>query len=120
MPTADAPGLRINVLGESQRVLSDRFATEHPDRFGDVGWRQGTHGAPILEGCVAALECAPWRRIEAGDHMILIGRVLRCEGSGDRPLAYWRGSYRRPADRSRRPGARGRPSAAPVSGTVSQ
>ena len=90
----------INVLGESQRVLSDRFATEHPDRFGGVRWRQGAHGAPILEGCVAALECVPWRRIEAGDHMILIGRVLRCEGSGDRPLAYWRGSYRRlPCDR---------------------
>ena len=27
--------------------------------------------------------------------MILIGRVLRCEGSDDRPLVYWRGSYRR-------------------------
>ena len=85
----------INVLGESQRALSDRFAAEHPDRFGGVRWRPGAHGAPILEGCVAALECAPWRRIEAGDHMILIGRVLRCEGSGDPPLAYWRGSYRR-------------------------
>ena len=89
------PGFAINVLGESQRALSGRFAAEHPDRFGGVRWRQGAYGAPILEGCVAVLECAPWRRIEAGDHMILIGRVLRCEGSGDRPLAYWRGSYRR-------------------------
>ena len=90
------PEFAINVLGESQRALSDRFATEHPDRFGGVRWRQGAHGphgAPILEGCIAALECVPWRRIEAGDHMILIGRVLRCEGSGGRPLAYWRGSY---------------------------
>ena len=100
----------INVLGESQRALSDRFATEHPDRFGGAGWRPGTHGAPILEGCIAALECAPWRRIEAGDHMILIGRVLRCENSDDRPLAYWRGRYRRlpievddPAHESRPP-----------------
>ena len=89
------PEFAINVLGESQRALSDRFATEHPDRFGGVRWRQGAHGAPILEGCIAALECVPWRRIEAGDHMILIGRVLRCEGSAGRPLAYWRGRYRR-------------------------
>ena len=88
-------GFAINVLGESQRALSDRFATQHPDRFGGVRWRRGAHGAPILEGCIAALECAPWRRIEAGDHMILIGRVLRCEGSCERPLAYWRGRYRR-------------------------
>ena len=84
----------INVLGDSQRTLSSRFAMEHPDRFGGVRWRQGVHGAPILAGCIAALECATWRRIEAGDHMILIGRVLRCEDSGDRPLVYWRGSYR--------------------------
>ena len=84
----------INVLGDSQRALSSRFATEHPDRFGGVRWRPGAHGAPILAGCIAALECATWRRIEAGDHMILIGRVLRCEDSGDRPLVYWRGSYR--------------------------
>lgn len=93
-------GFAVNVLGDSQRALSDRFATEHPDRFAGVRWRAGTHGAPMLEGCIAALECAPWRRIEAGDHLILIGRVLRCEDSDDRPLAYWRGSYRRlPCDR---------------------
>ena len=85
----------INVLGDSQRSLSNRFATEHPNRFAGVLWRRGAHGAPILEGCIAALECVPWRRIEAGDHMIIIGRVLRCEDSCGRPLAYWRGSYRR-------------------------
>ena len=90
----------INVLGDSQRALSDRFATERPDRFGGVRWRDGAHGVPILEGCIAALECTSWRRIEAGDHMILIGRVLRCEDSGGRPLVYWRGSYRcLPSDR---------------------
>ena len=85
----------VNVLGDSQRALSVRFATEHPDRFAGVRWREGAHGVPILEGCIAALECASWRRIEAGDHMILIGRVLRCEDSSHRPLVYWRGSYRR-------------------------
>ena len=90
----------INVLGASQRALSDRFATEYPDRFAGVRWRAGTHGAPVLEGCIAVLECVPWRRIEAGDHMILVGRVMRCEESGERPLAYWRGRYRRlPSDR---------------------
>ncbi len=98
------PGFAINVLDASQRALSDRFATKHPDRFGGVRWRPGAHGAPILEGGIAALECAPWRRIEAGDHMILVGRVLWCEDAGDRrPLAYWRGSYRRlSCDRSNR------------------
>lgn len=84
----------VNVLGDSQRAISDRFAAEHSDRFAGVCWREGSYGLPILEGCIASLECAAWRRIEAGDHMILVGRVLGCEDSADRPLAYWRGRYR--------------------------
>ena len=94
------PRFAINVLGDSQRAISDRFATEHSDRFAGVCWREGSYGSPILEGCIASLECAAWQRIEAGDHMILIGRVLVCEDSTDRPLAYWRGRYRSlPLDR---------------------
>ena len=84
----------VNVLGDSQQAISERFATEHSDRFAGVCWREGSYGSPILEGCIASLECAAWRRIEAGDHLILIGRVLVCEDSTDRPLAYWRGRYR--------------------------
>ena len=84
----------INVLGDSQRAISDRFATEQPNRFAGVHWREGSHRLPILDGCIASVVCVSWRRIEAGDHMILIGRVLECEESTERPLAYWRGSYR--------------------------
>ena len=90
----------INVLGDSQRAISHRFATEHPDRFAGLRRREGSHGLPILDGCIATLACATWRRIEAGDHMILVGRVLECEDSTARPLVYWRGSYRSlPLDR---------------------
>ena len=86
-------GFAINILAESQQEISDTFATEGPDRFAEVRWRAGSRGSPILEGCVAFLECVPWRRIEAGDHMILVGRVLAFEQSVRRPLAYFRGSY---------------------------
>ena len=94
------PHFAVHVLGESQQAISNRFATEDPDRFSGVRWREGPHGQPILEGCIASLECAAWRRTEAGDHMILIGRVLGCEDSIGPPLAYWRGRYRSlPLDR---------------------
>ena len=90
----ECPKFAVNVLGDSQQAISERFATEHSDRFAGVCWREGSYGSPILEGCIASLECAAWRRIEAGDHLILVGRVLVCEDSTDRPLAYWRGRYR--------------------------
>ena len=88
------PQFAICVLGSSQQAISNRFATERPDRFAGVRWREGSYGLPILEGCIASLECAVWQRIEAGDHMVLVGRVLGCEDSPGRPLAFWRGSYR--------------------------
>ena len=86
-------GFAVNILADSQQVISETFATERPNRFAGVRWREGVHGSPILEGCVAFLECAPEQRIEAGDHMILIGRVLASEHSAGRPLAFCRGSY---------------------------
>ena len=83
----------VNILADSQQFISETFATEHPERFAGIRWRKGPCGSPILEGCVASLECTSWQRIEAGDHMILIGRVVACEDSGGRPLVFCRGSY---------------------------
>ena len=84
----------INILSDSQRVISVTFATDCANRFARIRWRGGIHGSPILDGGVGSLECAAERRIEAGDHMILIGRVLAVEGSAQRPLVYFRGDYR--------------------------
>ena len=97
----DCPEFAINVLGDAQQAVSDRFATDRGDRFAGLRWREGSRGSPILEGSLASLECASWRRIDAGDHMILIGRVLAFEHATEHatehpthgPLAYFRGRY---------------------------
>ena len=89
----ECEGFAVNILADSQQAVSNTFATDHRNRFAGVGWRLGSHGSPILEGCVASFECAFWQRVEAGDHDILVGRVLAFEQSSGRPLAYWRGSY---------------------------
>ena len=86
-------GFAVNMLSDSQRAISETFASERPDRFAGARWRGGTYGSPLFDGCVAFLECESWQRIAAGDHMILIGRVIAFAHSAGRPLAYWRGSY---------------------------
>lgn len=83
----------INILSDSQQAVSETFATDFPNRFARIRWRDGTHGSPILDGGVGSLECAVERRIEAGDHMILIGRVLAVEHTAKRPLVYFSGDY---------------------------
>ena len=92
-PYRECEGFAVNVLADSQRTISEAFAADRPDRFAGMRWREGAHGSPILDGCLASLECAAWRRIEAGDHMILIGRVLAVETSPGRPLAFCHGRY---------------------------
>ena len=85
----------VNVLGEGQRALSQRFARTVPDRWNGVPYATWASGAPVLEGCLANLECAQEAVHEGGDHIILIGRVLKiAHAEGGRPLLYYRGAYR--------------------------
>ncbi|MDQ1155322.1 flavin reductase family protein [Brevundimonas sp. SORGH_AS_0993] len=85
----------INVLHIGQQPMSGVFARAG-DRFQDVAWEAWDTGAPILSGSLASFECATDRVIEAGDHLIFIGRVLRARFEPRRdPLLYFRGKYRR-------------------------
>lgn len=53
-------------------------------------------GAPLIEGSLAVLECRTEQRVEAGDHTLVIGRVLTADlplAEGG-PLTYFKGRYR--------------------------
>lgn len=52
--------------------------------------------APLVGGALATLECRTEQRVLAGDHTLVIGRVLSAAlPSGDgSPLTYFRGRYR--------------------------
>jgi flavin reductase (DIM6/NTAB) family NADH-FMN oxidoreductase RutF len=86
-------GFAINVLCEDQRSISDLFATKSPDKFDHVDWVPGLAGAPRILGSISTLECAAHERVVAGDHIILIGRVIGFEITPRRPLVYGQGGY---------------------------
>jgi flavin reductase (DIM6/NTAB) family NADH-FMN oxidoreductase RutF len=87
----------VNVLGEDQRALSDRFAwLEDDDRFAVGDWAVATTGAPILESALVWLDCTIHDRVEAGTHTIYLGSV-RAAGvprPDESPLVYWNRDYR--------------------------
>ncbi|MEM7615575.1 MAG: flavin reductase family protein, partial [Pseudomonadota bacterium] len=66
----------IHILAEDQRALSDRFARQGED-FGGVDHQPGLGDAPLIEGCSARLECAHSAGHDGGDHLIVVGEVLR-------------------------------------------
>ncbi|MGP8246285.1 MAG: flavin reductase family protein [Bryobacteraceae bacterium] len=88
----------LSVLAENQQSISERFARRGHNRFTGVPWHSGEFGVPLIDGCLAAMECAVDRRVSAGDHDILIGRMLRAHVSEGRPLVHWAGNYRKLAD----------------------
>lgn len=88
-----APAFVINVLEESQEATSRRFAGEQADRFDGVGYRIGEQGLVLLEGAHAWIECERHQLVEAGDHTVVIGRVVGGETGDGRPLLYYRGGY---------------------------
>jgi flavin reductase (DIM6/NTAB) family NADH-FMN oxidoreductase RutF/pimeloyl-ACP methyl ester carboxylesterase len=88
-----AAGFSINVLAESQRDVSGLFASQAPDKFARVAWHPSPAGRPVLGAAAAWFDCAMHQVVEAGDHAILIGRVLAFGDSDATPLGYCRGAY---------------------------
>jgi flavin reductase (DIM6/NTAB) family NADH-FMN oxidoreductase RutF len=85
----------VHVLDSSQGELCQQFSAKNRDRFASLEVEEGLAGLPLLRRYHARFECETHARLEAGDHMIIVGRVLRlCEQDGD-PLLFYRGALSR-------------------------
>lgn len=89
----DAAEFAVNVLAEPQETLSRRFAGGDESRFDGVGYRLSERGLVLLDGALAHIECARFAAHPAGDHTILVGRVIGGATADGRPLVYFRGGY---------------------------
>ncbi len=84
----------VNVLREDHREISTRLSRQGDHSLEQLVTRVGTNGLPAIEEALAHFECEVYARHDAGDHIILLGRVTHFEYSEDgRPLLYHRGGY---------------------------
>ncbi|GGZ44915.1 reductase [Streptomyces inusitatus] len=98
---AEQPHWAVSVLSGNQRQIAGRFAMKGrvSDRllFDAIPWTRGAYsGAPLVGDSLATLECRTEQRVTAGDHTLVIGRVLGVgvpAAEGD-PLMYFQGKYR--------------------------
>src|SRR5512136_239984 len=87
----------VNFLRDDQRELSDRFAGRlgEVDRFAGITTHAAATGAPILQDCLAWLDCRVVSTQVAGDHTLYIGEVDAAGVNGSaKPLVYWGADYR--------------------------
>ncbi|MBL4720314.1 MAG: flavin reductase family protein [Alphaproteobacteria bacterium] len=87
----------INVLHEDQKDDCMHFARVGDDGrkpFEGIDYETWDTGAPILSGCLANFECTTENIHDAGDHVIMVGRVnrMRAEGEG-KPLIFHAGKF---------------------------
>jgi flavin reductase (DIM6/NTAB) family NADH-FMN oxidoreductase RutF len=88
----------VNILGEDQSELSNRFAwVKDEDRFALGGWSSAETGAPILTDALAWLDCRIHARYPAGSHTIFVGQVEASAVPKEEapPLVYWNRGYRK-------------------------
>jgi flavin reductase (DIM6/NTAB) family NADH-FMN oxidoreductase RutF len=84
----------IHVLTQEQADLSHRFATPAADKFEGLAAAEGHGGCPVLPDTLALFECGLEQVVPAGDHKIMIGRVVRAgydDAAG--PLLFSGGRY---------------------------
>lgn len=90
---AAAGAFCVNVLSDRQEALCRSFAVSGGDKFAGVAWHLGTAGTPVLEGSLAFIECRLEAIYEAGDHELVVGRVLDLGVSHGAPLVFYRGGF---------------------------
>lgn len=92
----DHGAFAINVLGAEHRHLAHGFAKRGaPKPWHAADHHLGATGTPRLEAALAALECRVEHRLTAGDHELVVGRVVAAEvGEVEAgPLLFYRGDY---------------------------
>jgi len=90
----------VHVLSESQVELSNRFATPEIDKFDQIDYQISEHGLPVISGCPMCMQCETINCHDAGDHKILIGRVIGVNiYSDESPLLYYGSAYHHLGDK---------------------
>jgi 3-hydroxy-9,10-secoandrosta-1,3,5(10)-triene-9,17-dione monooxygenase reductase component len=86
----------VNFLAADQAELSNRMASRGTDKFAGLSWSPSeATGSPLLAGILGYVDCAIHQVVEAGDHFVVLGRVLDLgETDAVDPLLFFRGAYR--------------------------
>lgn len=93
---AEAGSFCISVLADDHEHVSRRFAVSGGDKFAGLDWGRSPAGAPRLPGAVAWVDCELEATHPAGDHILVLGRVLGLgAGLEADPLVFHRGGYSR-------------------------
>lgn len=83
----------INILSKNQKNISNNFAKKNPD-WNEVKYEVLKNGNPIIKNCVSNLDCKITNKIQKGDHLIFICKVINVSINDKlKPLIYFNSKY---------------------------
>jgi flavin reductase (DIM6/NTAB) family NADH-FMN oxidoreductase RutF/DNA-binding IclR family transcriptional regulator len=86
----------VNILSADQESICRRLASKDADKFAGTPHRFSSAGNPIIDGVVAWIDCLQHSVSEAGDHDVVLGRVLELDVVNQQlPLVFFQGGYGR-------------------------
>jgi 3-hydroxy-9,10-secoandrosta-1,3,5(10)-triene-9,17-dione monooxygenase reductase component len=86
-------GFAIHILGKGQEDLAMRFATRAADKFAECAYDCKHDGIPLLDECLARIECTKHHQYDGGDHVIFIGEVESFHHREGHPLLFFGGQF---------------------------
>lgn len=87
-----APAFAIHVLAQEERDIAARF-TRSGASFDGLDWIDDPDGLPRLQGTLARFDCARHAVHDGGDHLIIVGAVLRAALRDGAPLVFSQGHF---------------------------
>ncbi|MCX7357478.1 MAG: flavin reductase family protein [Alphaproteobacteria bacterium] len=91
-PFAEADTWGVTVLGADAEATARRFAQAATQDLRG-GEAEALAGVNVLRGGLAQLACRTHDRVQAGDHLIIIGEVLDVRVRDGAALTFFRGGY---------------------------
>jgi 3-hydroxy-9,10-secoandrosta-1,3,5(10)-triene-9,17-dione monooxygenase reductase component len=91
---AESGAFCVNVLAASQGELCWRFAKESDDRYEGVKWSHSPLKSPMIDGCVAYIDCKVESSSQIGDHLFVVGRAesLQAVAGAGSPMVFSKGA----------------------------
>ena len=84
----------VNILADDQQQLSNRMASKADDKFEGLDYALSETGSPVLPDVLGVIDCRVHEVVEAGDHDLIIGRVLSLSVLREAsPLLFFKGQY---------------------------
>ncbi len=79
-------GFAVNILASDQKSVCENFSQTKTPRFNNADWHASKAGYPLIDHCAAWFECSRENIIEAGDHIIVLGKVTDFDTTEKPPL----------------------------------